>query len=234
MLVGRGPWRSGGEQINPPPTSRPLTGPGADQSGPAGNKAPLYCPSADELGGNSRPLSRRMESDSSLCHAGVTTRGLRRLLFTRTSGPQDAPVRPSADSGESLEWPLVGGLEGANANLESPQSPMGHITRFRANLVLSLADQLLRCRSCDSHRIRKGVPGGACQVGGGNMCLEVEPSFRMSGLPSRADVSETGRFRLLLMRWTAPARRHLGAKMVVFENHRETGAVYERGYHDRC
>ncbi len=29
----------------------------------------------------------------------------------------------------------------------------------------------------------------------------------------------------LLMRWTAPTRRHLGAKMVVFMNHMETGAV---------
>ena len=30
---------------------------------------------------------------------------------------------------------------------------------------------------------------------------------------------------LLLMQWTAPTRRHLGAKMVVFMNHREIGAA---------
>ena len=29
----------------------------------------------------------------------------------------------------------------------------------------------------------------------------------------------------LVMQWTAPTRRHLGAKMVVFMNHREMGAV---------
>ena len=29
----------------------------------------------------------------------------------------------------------------------------------------------------------------------------------------------------LLMQWTAPTRRHLGAKMVVYMNHREIGAV---------
>ncbi len=29
----------------------------------------------------------------------------------------------------------------------------------------------------------------------------------------------------LVMQWTAPTRRHLGAKMVVFMNHREIGAV---------
>ncbi len=28
-----------------------------------------------------------------------------------------------------------------------------------------------------------------------------------------------------MMQWTAPTRRHLGAKMVVFMNHGETGAV---------
>ena len=39
---------------------------------------------------------------------------------------------------------------------------------------------------------------------------------------------------LLVMQWTAPTRRHLGAKFVVFVNHRETGAVHERSYHDRC
>ena len=37
-----------------------------------------------------------------------------------------------------------------------------------------------------------------------------------------------------VMRWTAPTRRHLGAKMVVSMNHREIGAVHERSYHDRC
>ncbi len=30
---------------------------------------------------------------------------------------------------------------------------------------------------------------------------------------------------LLLMQWTAPTRRHLGAKMVVIMNHREIGAA---------
>ncbi len=40
--------------------------------------------------------------------------------------------------------------------------------------------------------------------------------------------------RPLLMPWTAPTRRHLGAKLVVFRNHRETGAVHEGSYHDRC
>jgi len=29
----------------------------------------------------------------------------------------------------------------------------------------------------------------------------------------------------LVMQWTAPTRRHLGAKIVVFMNHRELGAV---------
>ncbi len=29
----------------------------------------------------------------------------------------------------------------------------------------------------------------------------------------------------LVMQWTAPTRRHLDAKMVVFMNHREIGAV---------
>ena len=29
----------------------------------------------------------------------------------------------------------------------------------------------------------------------------------------------------LMMQWTAPTRRHRGAKMVVFMNHREIGAV---------
>ncbi len=37
----------------------------------------------------------------------------------------------------------------------------------------------------------------------------------------------------LLMRWTVPTRRHLGAKVVVSMNHREIGAVYDRSYHDR-
>ncbi len=29
----------------------------------------------------------------------------------------------------------------------------------------------------------------------------------------------------LMMQWTAPTRRHLGAKMVVIMNHRDIGAV---------
>ena len=37
-------------------------------------------------------------------------------------------------------------------------------------------------------------------------------NFRSSELP-------------LLMQWTAPTLRHLGAKMVVYMNHREIGAV---------
>ncbi len=41
-------------------------------------------------------------------------------------------------------------------------------------------------------------------------------------------------FSPLMMRWTAPTRRHLGAKVVVSMNHGETGAVHERSYHDGC
>ncbi len=55
-----------------------------------------------------------------------------------------------------------------------------------------------------------------------------------SASPPGADLPGGAPVRLLLMQWTAPTRRHLGAKMVVSMNHREIGAVHERSYHDRC
>ena len=65
-------------------------------------------------------------------------------------------------------------------------------------------------------------------IGSRNLC-----SVRNRGLPC-LNVLDTSLGCPHLMLWTAPTRRHLGAKMVVFMNHREIGAVHERNYHDRC
>ena len=51
-------------------------------------------------------------------------------------------------------------------------------------------------------------------------------------LGSRADGRRPFPQSLLMMQWTAPIRRHLGAKMVVLMNHREIGAAHERRYHN--